>query len=320
MAGETPVPLLYEAVLSSACYDYPEKFHMKKSELLQILNNLGIHPGRRFGQNFMIDNNLLDFIYRTASPQRSDLIMEIGPGLGALTRKLLDSGAKVIAVELDKRLADYLQNNLRHPELQIIQGDACRIDILRLVKENCGSPSSSQIKWRCIANLPYSITSPFIAKMIELPCPPSDMLFMLQMETGQRLAASPKNKSYGSLTVLVQSVYHVELLRTVQPQVFFPQPEVESAILRFTRKSAFPNVDEIKILSKVVRTAFSQRRKMMIKALSDNFGKEKTAKAFEQLEISANSRAEDLDVGKFLFLSQELSELPFGKPSGSSLR
>ncbi len=271
---------------------------MNKKELLPILAELGVTPGKHFGQNFMIDDNLLDFICRKAAPVPGEIILEIGPGLGSLTRKLLEAGAKVTAIEIDKRLAEYLGKNISSPNFTLVCGDACRLDIMEFM------PS----EFRIVANLPYSITSPFIARMTDLETPPSEMLFMLQKETGMRLASGPGTKNYGSLSVFVQSVYTVEYLRGVAPQVFFPAPEVDSAIVKFTRRKDYPSLSDRKILHKLVRTAFSQRRKKMFKQIVTVFDREKTEKAYASMAISMNARAEELTVKQFMAMGRLMAD------------
>ena len=278
---------------------------MNKTELLQILDEMNIRPGKKFGQNFMLDNNLLDFISREANIQKDDLIVEVGPGCGALTRKILEKGANLIAVEIDKRICDYLTKNLKHSNFTLIQGDACRIDILEHLKKITNNKYDIR-KWKCIANLPYSISSPFIAELLEVPFPPEEMLFLLQKETGQRLIAKPGTKNYGSLSVRVQSVFDVKLIRTIPPNVFYPQPDINSALVRFKRRESFPDAAKIRQLSKTVKVAFSQRRKKMIKAISAVYGKECSLCAFKTLKIDTNARAEELTPKEFQKLSEAL--------------
>ncbi len=270
---------------------------MNKSEILKILEQFEVTPGKHFGQNFMIDENLLDFICRTANPAKDDNIIEVGPGLGALTRKLLDGGAKVTAIEIDKRLSEYLEKNITHPNFKLVRGDACRLNL----------SYHAQGEFRIVANLPYSITSPFIGRMIDLETPPHEMLFMLQKETGLRLAAGPGTKNYGSLSVRVQSVYQVEYLRGISPQVFYPPPEVDSAIVKFIRRKEYPSMAERAVLFNLVRTAFSQRRKKMFKQVVAVFGNEAIEKAYSSLGINPNARAEELTVKQFVAMGKMLS-------------
>ena len=279
---------------------------MNKTELLQILNKLDITPGKKFGQNFMIDGNLLNFISREAKIKEGDLVVEVGPGCGALTRKILENGAHLIAVEIDKRICEYLTDNLTHSNFTLIQGDACRVDIPELLKQITDNKCELR-NWKCVANLPYSISSPFIAKLLESPCPPEEMLFLLQKETGQRLAAKVGTKNYGSLSVRVQSVFDVEFIRTIPPAVFFPAPDVDSALVRFKRKTDFLDAAKMNQLSQTVKAAFSQRRKKMIKAISTIYGKTHTLHVFENLNINTNARAEELSPEEFQKLSNALN-------------
>ena len=280
---------------------------MKKSELLEILEKMQITPSKRFGQNFMIDENLIDFIVRQAEIKDGELVIEVGPGCGVLTRKLLNAGADLTAVELDKRIVEYLTENLCNKKFHLKQGDACRVDFNTLFEERPETEKRFLAgDWKCIANLPYSISSPFIAKLIESGNPPAEMLFLLQKETGERFAAKPGTGSYGSLSVLIQLVFNVKYVRTVAPNVFYPPPDIKSALVSFKRKESFPSPEEVKSLSKTVRTAFSQRRKKMIKALSGIYGKEKCQKVFEKLNIGENTRAEELSPEEFFQLNKTL--------------
>ncbi|HBC87434.1 MAG TPA: ribosomal RNA small subunit methyltransferase A [Lentisphaeria bacterium] len=270
---------------------------MNKKELLPILDELGVTPRKHFGQNFMIDENLLDFILRTANPKKDDIILEVGPGLGSLTRKLLEAGAKVTAIEIDKRLAEYLEEHISNPNFKLVRGDACRLNLSHFVPG----------EFRIVANLPYSITSPFIGAMIDLETPPSEMLFMLQKETGLRLASGPGTKNYGSLSVRVQSVYQVEYLRGVARQVFYPPPEVDSAIVKFTRRKEFPSLTERQLLFNLVRTAFSHRRKKMFKQIAAVFDPEKITAALNSLGVTKDARAEELTVKQFVALAKMIA-------------
>jgi 16S rRNA (adenine1518-N6/adenine1519-N6)-dimethyltransferase len=280
---------------------------MNKSELLEILAKMDMKPGKHFGQNFMIDNNLLDFISRESRVEENDLVIEVGPGCGALTRNILNKKASLIAIEIDKRICEYLTNNILDKNFTLIQGDACRIDLMDLLANSAKNKCEIR-NWKCIANLPYSISSPFIAKIIETSCPPSEMLFLLQKETALRFAANVKTKNYGSLSVRVQTVFNVKVIRTIPPNVFYPAPEVDSALVRFTRKESFPSPEKVEELSITVKAAFSQRRKKMIKALSAVYGKDKTLNIFKELGIDTNARAEELSPDEFLILNNALND------------
>jgi 16S rRNA (adenine1518-N6/adenine1519-N6)-dimethyltransferase len=278
---------------------------MNKSELIAVLEEKNIRPGRKFGQNFMIDNNLLEYIARNADIREGDCILEIGPGCGALTRKLLKYRPKLAAIEIDKRIVEYLRENLHSPDLTLIQGDACRLDFFSTV-QNLKCPEERRRNWKCVANLPYSASTPFTARILECPLPPAGMLFILQKETGLRFAAAPGTKNYGALSVRVQAVFDVQLLRSIPPDVFFPAPDVESALVRFTRKKEYPSPEKIRLLTETVKTAFSQRRKKLINTFAPVYGREKSLKVLASLGISADVRPEELSPSDFLKTTEKL--------------
>jgi 16S rRNA (adenine1518-N6/adenine1519-N6)-dimethyltransferase len=265
-----------------------------------------MHPGKRFGQNFMIDENLIECIVKETEVNAETVVVEIGPGLGALTSIIVKSGADIFAVEIDKRLQEYLKKQLgSYKNFHLIEGDACRVDIESYLRDLF--TEGEQISWKCIANLPYSISSPFIARILTFMNPPYEMLFLLQKETAQRLAATKNSRNYGALTARVQNMYNVKIVRKVPPEVFFPIPEVDSALVKFILKPDCPNQTEMKHLSKVIKAAFIQRRKKMIKALSSLFGKEHTLRVFEDLEINTNARAQELTPEEFRILAKKLT-------------
>ena len=279
---------------------------MNKKELMQILDELNMHPGKRFGQNFMIDENLTECIVKESNVTSDTVVVEIGPGLGALTSIIIKTGAEIFAVEIDKRPQEYLRKQLgNYDNFHLIEGDACRLDIESLLSE--ASQTDTIAEWKCIANLPYSISSPFIARILTLMHPPYEMLFLLQKETAQRLAAEKNSRNYGALSVRVQNMYDVKIVRKVPPEVFYPVPDVDSALAKFVLKADAPDSKEMKHISKVIKAAFLQRRKKMIKALSSLFGKEHTLQVFEELNISTNARAQELSPGEFRLLAERLA-------------
>lgn len=271
---------------------------MKKAKLLATLEKYNFRPGKILGQNFLIDENLLDFIVRSAKPEPGEIILEAGPGFGALTRKLLEYGADVYAIEFDRRICDYLRNHLQAENFHLTEGDACRVKINEILPEG--------IDFRAIANLPYAISSIYIARLLELERPPVQMVFMLQKEMALRLAADPETKNYGALSVRVQAMYDVSILRQVPPQVFYPPPEVDSAIVDFKLKPQRPPLKLCRELSKVVKTAFSQRRKKIVKPLGQNFGRENVEAALEKLELRPDIRPGKIDVPTFIELTKLL--------------
>ncbi len=273
---------------------------MNKKELIAELEKLGMRPGRGLGQNFLLDGNLLDWIVRAAKVTGKDRILEVGPGFGALTGRLLNTGARLTAVEYDHRLAAYNREKFAsYPNFDLVEADACRVNYDELFPDN--------ICYHAVANLPYAISSVFIARMLESSNKPRSMFFMLQKEMGERLDAVPGIKAYGALSVRTQLVYKVKIEKIVPPEVFCPPPEVESALVSFElRSEPLCGESEMKMVSRVVRTAFNQRRKQLGKVLGQMFGKAETAAAFETLNIPMEIRPDKLEVADFVAIARQL--------------
>ena len=273
---------------------------MNKQELTARLNAVGMRPGRGLGQNFLLDGNLLEWIVRKAAPQKGEEILEVGPGFGALTERLVASGARITAVEYDHRLADELRKRFAGTEnFRLVEADACKVNFGELYPEGTS--------FRCVANLPYAISSVFIAGMVKLQFPPSYMLFMLQKEMGERLAAPPSCKAYGALSVVTQSIYDVTIEKSVPPEVFFPRPEVDSAVVSFTKHDRFSLSESgRKHLSTVVRLLFNQRRKQMGKVLRGSFPADRVESALGKLSIPGEERPDKLPVETLVRLSSLL--------------
>ena len=270
---------------------------MNQTQLLQALEKIGMRPGRGLGQNFLTDKNLLESIVRIAKIQPGDRILEAGPGFGALTELMLQAGAKVWSIEFDHRLAEYLRQNLKHENFTLIEDDAVRTNLFALMgREHFSS----------VANLPYSISSIFVTRLLELPNPPQKMVFMLQKEMAMRLAAVPGIKNYGSLSVRTQLLYDVKIAKTVPPEVFTPPPEVDSAIAVFELKKERPAPEVVRLLNGLVKVAFAQRRKQLGKVLGNNYGKDLVANAFAKLNIPHEIRPEKLTVEDFVRLTETM--------------
>lgn len=275
---------------------------MNKKELIAELEKLGMRPGRGLGQNFLLDGNLLDWIVRAAGVAPGDRILEVGPGFGALTSRLLAAGAELTAVEFDHRLAAYNREKFSATgHFNLVEADACRVDYDELFPENT--------PYRSVANLPYAISSVFIAKLLECRNRPRTMFFMLQKEMAERLAAKPDTKAYGALSVRVQLLYQVKIEKIVPPEVFCPPPEVESALISFElRETPLCSDEENKMVSRVVRTAFNQRRKQLGKVLGQMFGKSAVADVFAQLNLPLEIRPDKLDVSDFVAIARLLQQ------------
>src|ERR1700730_10368975 len=228
---------------------------MKLSEMAATLREIGVSPVKSLGQNFLHDRNLAKWIVDQAEIQSGDSIVEIGPGLGALTELALTKGANVLAIEKDKRLVEFLNDKFQRDPLQIVHGDALEFDTRIFY---------TQPKVKLLGNLPYYVSSQLLIKFLEYPSPISLWLFMLQKELARRLVAVPATSDYGALTLLVQLHYRVEYLRTVPASVFLPKPEVDSGLVRVTpRDPRELSACDYKIFEELVRLGFSQRRKQL---------------------------------------------------------
>jgi 16S rRNA (adenine1518-N6/adenine1519-N6)-dimethyltransferase len=232
---------------------------MKLSEIRTTLQKIRVSPVKTLGQNFLHDQNLARWIVNQADIIPDDYLVEIGPGLGALTKLALEKGANVLAIEKDTRLANFLRERLNHPRLEVLNKDALKFDPRVLF---------SHRRVKLLGNFPYNISSALLLKFLAYPSPISLWLCMLQKEMARRLSASPSTRDYGSLTLHVQLRYRVQYLRTIPATVFFPRPEVDSALVRIVPREPLelPARDD-ELLTKLIRSGFSQRRKQLKKLL-----------------------------------------------------
>ena len=284
---------------------------MKLSEIDTTLREIRVSPVRSLGQNFLHDRNLAAWIVAKAELSPDDYVVEIGPGLGALTEFILESGAHVLAIEKDQRLAEFLRKRFAGAQLEIIHGDALDFDL---------RPLFMQRRVKLLGNLPYYVASQLLLKFIKYPGPISLSLFMLQKEMARRISASPGTGDYGALSLAVQLKYQVELLRTIPASVFLPQPEVDSAVVRLIPRSAdeLPPHDT-ETFSRIVRQGFSQRRKQLRNLLKTEVPD--WADAAAALGFDARARAEELSLEQWIELSNRArSSHAKGHETGASER
>ncbi|MCB1662908.1 MAG: 16S rRNA (adenine(1518)-N(6)/adenine(1519)-N(6))-dimethyltransferase RsmA [Pseudomonadales bacterium] len=258
----------------------------------------GHQARKRFGQNFLEDANIIRAIIRIINPKPQQALVEIGPGLGALTELLLETtGGHLAVVELDRDLIPVLRTKFfNYPHLRIHQADALKFDFPSLAQ--------AEQKLRIVGNLPYNISTPLIFHLISCASSIQDMHFMLQKEVVERLAAQPGCKDYGRLGIMVQYHCRVESLLDVPPTAFNPRPKVESAVVKLTpyMKPPIPARD-IEVFEKVVRSAFAQRRK----TLRNNLKSMITDAQLEALNIDPSIRAENLTLQNFVAISDTLT-------------
>ncbi|WP_323814266.1 16S rRNA (adenine(1518)-N(6)/adenine(1519)-N(6))-dimethyltransferase RsmA [Cellvibrio sp. NN19] len=266
----------------------------------KLLNHESQHKARkRFGQNFLIDHGIIRDIVRSVHPQKEDLIVEIGPGKGAITQLLADSCDNLSVIELDRDLVPWLKVKFeKHPNFQLFQADALQFDFAQIIKNNR--------PLRIVGNLPYNISTPLIFHLLTYSNKVQDMHFMLQKEVVKRMAAQPGESAYGRLGIMVQYYCAVEDLFDVPPTSFDPAPKVDSAIVRLTPYANLPYVaNNIKTLETLVNVAFQQRRKTLRNSLKQLL----SAEQMESLPVNLQLRPEEISLPEYVAMSNLLGEL-----------
>jgi 16S rRNA (adenine1518-N6/adenine1519-N6)-dimethyltransferase len=255
--------------------------------------NIDNHIARkRFGQNFLENQAIINNILQIIAPNITDHFIEIGPGKGALTEYFIDKVSSLKVIELDKDLANHLKHKYRNKQIIIYQDDALKFDFTKL--------ATTKQKLRIVGNLPYNISTPLLFHLLEHRHIIKDMHFMLQKEVVLRLCAQPKQKNYGRLSVMCNYFCDALMMLDVPPEAFNPQPKVDSAIVRLTIKENIPNkAKDLKLFAHIVKTAFSQRRKIISNTLKTIF----TLEDFNKLNINYKSRAEELRVSDYIALA-----------------
>ncbi|WP_100332727.1 16S rRNA (adenine(1518)-N(6)/adenine(1519)-N(6))-dimethyltransferase RsmA [Bacillus xiapuensis] len=275
----------------------------------EILQKYGFSFKKSLGQNFLIDPNILHRITETADLTKETGVIEIGPGIGALTEHLARSAGKVIAFEIDQRLLPILADTLSpYPQVKIIHEDVLKADVARIAEEEFADRKDIMV----VANLPYYVTTPIIMKLLEDAIPIKGIVVMLQKEVADRLSAQPGSKSYGSLSIAVQYYTKAETAFIVPKTVFMPQPNVDSAVIKLIRREK-PPVDVLNesFFFTVTRVSFAQRRKTILNNLTHQLpqgkaGKEQIVQALEQAGIDPSRRGESLSLEEFAALSNAL--------------
>ena len=274
------------------------------SELRARLAAAGFRPSRALGQNFLLDANLARAIARDARVGAGDLVVEVGPGCGALSRELGALGVRLVAFEIDRRLAEFAREALApYPQAEVVRADvlAGKHALAPEVLERLPAHSD----WHVVANLPYSAGTPFLALAARLEHPPRSMTVLLQRELAERLAAQPGSKAWGPVGAKLALAYDVELLRRVAPALFWPQPKVESAVARFHLKADRPDGSAMAAYDRLVDALFQARRKTLLSRLSDRLGNRAAARAhLEALGLDPTARPEVLGVEQLLALAR----------------
>ena len=255
---------------------------------------MGHTPRKRFGQNFLRDESVIEAIASAIAPAAEDHLVEIGPGEGALTQALIGSGCRLDAIELDRVLRTRLLAAFSTQSgFTLYSADALAFDF--------GSLTREAELLRIVGNLPYNISTPLIFRLLDQAELIADMHFMLQLEVVERLAASPGSKDWSRLGVMAQFQCQVEHLLDVPPEAFYPPPKVQSAVVRLTPRTHLPSVER-EALAKVVTQAFAQRRK----TLRNNFKGVLDDSDFEAVQVDASARAETLSIEDFIAIATHL--------------
>lgn len=266
-----------------------------------ILRAFDLHASRRLGQNFLISPGVVRAVVEAAEIESGDRVLEIGPGIGTLTQGLLEAGAYVTAVELDKKLPAVLTETLRgYEHLNVVQGDILKTDIPALMGNQ---------PFKVAANLPYYITTPILLSLLEQKLPVTHIVTMVQKEVAERMTAKPGGKNYGALSVAVQYHTEPEIVLDVPPSCFFPAPEVDSAVIACTvRKTPAVAVRDENLFFRVVKASFGQRRKTLSNALKPlGFSKERMEEALHGANVDAARRGETLSLAEFAALANNLA-------------
>src|SRR6266513_4502266 len=273
---------------------------MKLSDILATLREIRVSPAKTLGQNFLHDQNLARWIVDQAQITPDDYVVEIGPGLGALTCFVLEKDARVLAIEKDTRLANFLRARFTHRRFEVLNIDALKFDPRSLFAHR---------RVKLVGNLPYNISSALLLKFLEQPSAISLWLFTLQKEMARRLSASPSTHDYGALTLRVQLHQRVKYLRTIAATVFFPRPEIDSAVVRLLPRNALelPQRDD-QLLLKLIRAGFSQRRKQLRKLVREHIPDWDTVSS--DLHIAAQARAEELSLLQWIALANSIAPPP----------
>jgi 16S rRNA (adenine1518-N6/adenine1519-N6)-dimethyltransferase len=277
---------------------------------IEVIKKHGFDFQKKFGQNFLIDPRVLDKILAAAEITKDDFVLEIGPGIGTLTQYLAEAAREVTAVEIDRNLIPILQETLAaYDNVSVINEDVLKVDIAALAQEkNGGRPI------KVVANLPYYITTPIIMGLFESGVPLDSVTVMVQKEVAMRMQAGPGTKDYGALSLAVQYYAQPYLAANVPPNCFMPRPNVGSAVIRLTRYQEPPiQVKDEKLLFRLIRASFNQRRKTLLNGLKNSselsYTRETILEALQKAGLSENVRGEALTLEQFAALADVFTEM-----------
>ena len=276
---------------------------------IAVLQKYNFHFQKKFGQNFLIDTHVLERIIEEADVTKDDFVVEIGPGIGTMTQYLCEAAGSVAAVEIDKNLIPILNDTLSaYDNVEIINKDILKVDLAALAEEkNGGKPI------KVVANLPYYITTPIIMGLFESHVPIESITVMVQKEVADRMQCGPGSKDYGALSLAVQYYAKPEIVANVPPNCFMPRPNVGSAVIRLTKHEESPvQVKDEKLMFRLIRASFNQRRKTLVNGLKNasdlSFTKEEIEAAIESIGQPLTIRGEALTLEQFAELANKLKQ------------
>lgn len=291
--------------------DYKNVMHLgNPTNTIAVLNRYGFSFQKKFGQNFLIDENVVEKIVRDAGVTKDDFVLEIGPGIGTMTQILCENAREVVAVEIDDKLIPILMEDTLswYDNVTVIHEDILKLDIVKLANErNGGKPI------KVVANLPYYITTPIIMGLFESHVPLDSITIMVQKEVADRMQVGPGTKDYGALSLAVQYYAKPQILLNVPASCFMPRPNVDSAVIQLTRYEKPPvEVADEHLMFRLIRASFNQRRKTMTNSVGNSpelsVSKEQMAAALEKCGLSATVRGEALTLEQFAELANVLSQ------------
>ena len=280
------------------------------SKTLFILKKYNISANKKLGQNFLINDEVIEKIVESACISKDDLVIEIGPGLGTLTEELLNNAKKVIAIELDKRMIQILNDRFSlYDNFELINEDVLKVDLKNIIRNEKENNNIKNVK--IVANLPYYITTPIIMKLIEEKLDIESITVMVQKEVAKRLTASPGDRLSGAITYSINYYCETEEITIVPNSSFIPEPEVESEVIKLNlRKNPEVKPVDEELFFKLIKVSFMQRRKTLLNGITNGklLDKEQCKQIFLKLGLNENIRGEALTLDQFAQLSNEISK------------
>ena len=280
-------------------------------ETKTIMKKYNIKANKSLGQNFLINDEVIENIVKSSDLSKEDLVIEIGPGLGTLTKRLLEEAGKVLCVELDKKMINILQDRfVENAKFEVINEDILKVDLNQIIKENKKDNNIKNVK--IVANLPYYITTPIIMKLLEEKLEIESITVMIQKEVADRLIEIPGEKNTGAITYTVYYYCESEKIMEVPNSSFIPEPEVTSEVIKMNlRKTPAVEIENPKIMFMIIKSAFMQRRKTLLNALTNSkvfINKEEGTQVLNKLNLDINIRAESLSIQDFANIAKMISK------------